>query len=103
MPKMNMDEMAKTLFEPISLTIEGVEYEVGKVTADSLKMDAGGDEDTKAGGRQLAKLLGVKATTFDNTDLRVVGVAVKFVTDEIIRQMGMPIKNSPVAEGTPSG
>ncbi len=104
MPKMNLDEMVESLFEPITLVIGGVEYAVNKVTADTLKMDvAEGSDDTTAGGRQLAKILGVEATTFDHTDLRVIGVAVKFVTDEITKQMGMPVKNLPAAEGTPSG
>jgi hypothetical protein len=101
MPRMNLDKMTKELFEPIEVVIDGVEYEVGKVTADTLKMDAVGD-DAEAGGRQLAKILGVPATTFDQTDMRVVGMALKFVTDEIVKQMGASVKNSPVAEGTVS-
>jgi hypothetical protein len=104
MPKMNLDEIAKELFENISVTIEGVEYTVAKVTAETLKVDEVTDDaDLLAGCRQLARLLGAKPTTFDKTDLRVVGRAVKFITDEIVAQMGMQVKNSPVAEGTPSG
>lgn len=101
MPKMNMDEMVKTLFEPIEVIIDGVEYAVGKVTADTLKLDEVG-EDADAGGHQLAKILGAKPTTFDTTDIRIVGAALKFVTDEIVKQMGASVKNSPVAGDTAS-
>ena len=101
MPKMNMDEMVKNLFEPIEVIIDGVEYRVGKVTADTLKLDGIG-EDSDAGGRQLAKILDVAADTFDTTDIRIVGAALKFVTDEIVKQMGASVKNSPAAEGTAS-
>jgi hypothetical protein len=105
MPKLNLDETMGALFEPISLTIEGVEYTVGKITAETLKMEpvVDGEDDLTAGGRQLAKMVGVKPTTFDKTDLRIVGQAVKFVSDEITKQMGMPVKNLPAAEGTPLG
>ncbi len=105
MPKMNLDEMAKMLFEEISVTIEGVEYTVGKVTAEMLqmnKMDKGVDE-TLAGSRQLAKVLGAKADAFDKTDLRVIGRAFAFIMEEITKQMGAGVKNSPTVEGTPSG
>lgn len=101
---MNFDEMAKEMFEPISVVIEKKVYTVKKVTAETFKMpETIGEDDVQAGGRQLAAMLGVDAGTFEHTDLRIVGRALKFVSDEIVKQMGVPVKNSPMAEGQPSG
>ena len=102
MPRMDVDCMAKKLFEDITVVMGGVTYTVGKVTADSLKIEDS-DGDPLAGGRQLAKLFGVAPKTFDKEDIRAVGIVLKFVMDEIVKQMGESVKNSPAAEDTPLG
>jgi len=99
MARLDVDKMVKGVFEEIAVVVEGVEYTVGKITSDMLKVDTAG-EDAGAGGQQLAKMLGVKADTFADTDIRVIMAALKFVMDQVTAQLSTPVKNLPEAEDT---
>ena len=98
MPKLNLDEMRKELFEDISVTIGGKEYTVGKVTADLLKMEGMG-EDVDACGRQLEKMFGVKEGMFAGEDIRILTKAYQFVMESITEQLKGSTKNPSGTEG----
>ena len=79
MPKMNVDEEAKRLFEPIELVIDGKDYVVAKIEADTLESLV--DDVEKPSGMRvgIARLLGVDAKEFKRTDIRVLGIAMQFI------------------------
>lgn len=100
MPNRDFDAMAKAEFEPITCTIEGVEYTVGKVGAqvmETLSKPREGEPLTSV-CETLALLLGAKPDTFVKTDIRVVMAALQFIADEITKQFNTPAVNPSEAE-----
>ena len=92
MPIKNFDEMAKKMFKPIQFIVDGKMYAVQKVTKEILTglIHSGevDDKDAAVVCTQLAKMAGVKADTFDKTDLRVVIAIIEYVTTEATKQVG---------------
>jgi hypothetical protein len=101
MPIKNFDDMAREMFEPIQVVIDGKEYAVKKVSANMIdgitKMDEGGGE-VKVVCKQLAMVLGAKPDTFNDTDMRVVVAALQFITEEATKQMGENVPKNPVQD-----
>ncbi len=126
MPKLNLDEFSDKLFEPITITIDGREYTVPKVTAevlDKLTSATGIDynkladvaikqNDFKAAFDfyklakenkpnslcgQLSDILGVDKKTFAKTDITKIVGAIRFISDNITKGMEADPKNFIVA------
>lgn len=126
MPKLNLDEFSEKLFDPITITVGGKEYTVPKVTAevlDKLTSASGVDynklateaikqgnfavaadfyklvkeEKTTSLCRQLSDILGVQKDTFIKTDIRQIVAAIRFISDNITKDMEADPKNFIVA------
>ena len=126
MPSLNLDEFSEKLFEPITITIGGKEYTVPKVTAevlDKLTSAVGVDynklaeeaikqgnfekatefnklakqEKTNSLCRQLSDILGVDKNAFVKTDIRQIVAAIRFISDNITKNMEVDPKNFIVA------
>lgn len=87
MPKMNVDEEAKRLFEPIELVIDGEDYVVGKIEADILESLVDNVESPNGMRIGIARLLGVDEKKFKKTDFRVLGVAMQFINKCMTEQL----------------
>lgn len=95
MPKLNADELN---YEPIELTLNGTLYVVKEVKQDmfdrvkeaSKKAQEAideGKEDVNIIFEQLGIILNVDPSEFNGTDLRKATAAVRFLTDEITKQV----------------
>lgn len=99
MPKLNLDEFSEKLFQPITITVGGKEYTVPKVTAEVLDKltSASKEEKTTSLCRQLSDILGVDKNTFVKTDIRQIVAAIRFISDNITKDMEADPKNFIVA------
>lgn len=92
MAKLNIDE-EKSLFEPIEFTLDGKNYKVEKVTEEMMDKatkvaDAGKDEgkdELRVLAEQLAVFTGKNSKEFKTVDVRKLGIAIKFINDELVK------------------
>ena len=126
MPKLNLDEFSEKLFEPIIITIDGKTFKVQKVTEELLNKltEASGIDYNKLADvaieqsdhkaaldyyklvktekssslcRQLSDILGTSKDCFVKTDIRQVVAAIRFISDNITKDMDADPKNFIVA------
>lgn len=99
MPKLNLDEFSEKLFEPITITVGGKIYTVPTVTAEVLdKLTASSkDDNSKSLCRQLSDILSVDKNTFVKIDIRQIVAAIRFISDNITKDMDADPTNFIVA------
>ena len=101
MPRVNIDNMVKGLFEPIEFELDGVLYTVGTITQELaeelIQTSQGGD---LAGVRTvLARLCGVDPKVFKRGDFFKVMGAAMFVTRTITEQTKAFVTKNMPGEG----
>jgi len=92
MPKMNIDEEAKRLFEPIEVTFDEKTYTVTSIKTEILEaLATSKDNPKKVDGalirHTLEGMLGVDEGTFKKTDFKKLVMATRFINESAQKQI----------------
>jgi len=79
MPKVNIDDMVRDLFEPIIFTLDGKEYTIEVIPSEALDKLDPNSTDINAVRKVLAEILGVKEETFKKVDYRKLIAATGYI------------------------
>ena len=95
MPSLNIDELAKKLFEPITITLDGKEYVITTLPSEALDGMSPDSRDVNAVRKFLATTLGVNEKDLKKTDYRKLIAAGLFIMSEAKKQIQSYTKNVP--------
>lgn len=103
MRQFNVDEEAKTRFEPIQLTLEGVEYTISVVPSEVIEAATDGVNNMGSLRNVLAGILGIDPSQLRGIDMRKLTMAVNYVMDALTEQIGeITPKNVPGGSAAPT-
>ena len=88
MPKFNIDEQYQKLFEPIVVTVDSVDYTVGKIEAETLESMVANVNNPSGMRKAFAKLVNVDEKNFRKTDFRLLALAMRAINETMTEQLG---------------